>query len=69
MSESLNWQRSSGTRSRGRAGHDELIKFVGSFYSAIEEVIGALHWEGVTTIQPPDKERLADGREQLSFGE
>jgi len=44
-------------------------KFVESFYGAVEEVIDALHREGVTTIQPPEKERLADGREQLSVVE
>jgi hypothetical protein len=44
-----------------------LGKFIESFYSAVEEVIDALHEEGVTTIQPPEREKLADGREQLSF--
>ena len=46
-----------------------LSQFVGLFYSAVEEVIDALHKEGITTIQPPERERLADGREQLSFVE
>jgi hypothetical protein len=46
-----------------------LSQFTGLFYSAVEEVIDALHKEGITTIQPPERERLADGREQLSFVE
>ena len=46
-----------------------LGKFVGFFYSAVEEVIDALHKEGITTIQPPERQGLADGREQLSFVE
>jgi len=46
-----------------------LAKFVDSFYSAVEEAIGALHKEGITTVQLPEREKLADGGEQLSFVE
>ena len=44
-------------------------RFVDSFYRALEQVIDALHKEGITTIQQPERERLADGREQFSFVE
>ena len=46
-----------------------LAKFVDSLYSAVEEVIGALHKEGITTVHPPERAKLAEGREQLSFAE
>jgi hypothetical protein len=44
-------------------------QFVELFYGAIEQVIDALRKEGITTIHPPEREKLADGREQLSFME
>ena len=46
-----------------------LAKFIASFYSIVEEVIDALYKEGVTTVHLPEREKLADGREQLSFVE
>lgn len=46
-----------------------LRKFIDTFFSAIEAAIDALHREGVTAIQPPERERLPEGREQLSFVE
>lgn len=46
-----------------------VAKFVDSLYGAVEQVIDALHKEGITTVQQPEKERLADGREQLGFVE
>jgi hypothetical protein len=46
-----------------------LARFIDSLYNAIEDVIDALHQEGVATIQPPEREKLADGREQLSLVE
>lgn len=46
-----------------------LAQFVDSFYSAFEAVIDMLHKEGITTVQRPERERLADGGEQLSFVE
>jgi hypothetical protein len=44
-------------------------QFIELFYGAVELVIDALHKESVTSIQPPQRARLADGREQLSFVE
>ena len=44
-------------------------QFVAFLYGAIEEVIDALRQEDITSIQPIAKEKLADGREQLSFVE
>jgi len=44
-------------------------KFIELFYSAVEQAIDALHKESVTSIQPPERETLADGREQFSFVE
>jgi hypothetical protein len=46
-----------------------VAKFVDSLYRAVEQVIDALHKEGVATVHPLERERLADGREQLSFVE
>jgi hypothetical protein len=46
-----------------------LARFVDFLYGAVEEAIEALRKEGISTIHTPEKERLADGREQLSFVE
>jgi hypothetical protein len=46
-----------------------LAKFLGFLYAAVEEVSDALHKEGITTVHVPEREKLADGREQLSFVE
>ena len=46
-----------------------LSLFVDFLYGAIEEVIDALHKEGITAVHPPERESQPDGREQLSFVE
>ena len=46
-----------------------LVRFTDSLYSTVEEVINALYKEGITTMHTPEREKLADGRMQLSFVE
>ena len=46
-----------------------VAKFIDLLYSAIEETIGELHQEGITSIHPVEREKQEDGREQLSFVE
>jgi hypothetical protein len=46
-----------------------LDTFAEALYSAIQAVIDAFHKEGITAIDLPEKETLADGRQQLGFVE